>query len=79
VSKQKKKSSVFHVTSLKPMPYPLTADALIKELNFANFIRDKNELENLISKCKKVLEAQGQNTDRVHFSGPIHELVLGHG
>ncbi len=43
----------------------LPTDALIQELNFENYVRDRAELENITSNCRRVIDAQGQTANPV--------------
>ncbi len=52
------KSAATRGRSQVHMPHPIDAKALIKELHFANFIKDKKELANITEKCRGVLAAQ---------------------
>lgn len=54
---------------------PLSTDTLIGELNFANFVKDANELEKITTTCRRVLDAQGQTSSPVEHIGQALSFV----
>ncbi len=45
----------------------------------ANQRRGEDSFLAVLADAKQGRDAQTDSSDRVHFSGPVHELVLGHG